>query len=220
MEEIKVIRNVLQKNVDQANINRETLQKHGVAAVNIMGSPGSGKTTFIQTLVEEYGEKLRFGVIEGDYEGTRDTETLLKLGIPVVQVNTRACHLTAGFVSEAINDLPLERLDLVMIENVGNLICTAAYDLGESAKVVLLSVPEGDDKPLKYPKMFSVADLVVITKSDISAHFDFSHEALKERTAKLNPKTPVMTFSSKEPESAEPIFKFLASIKMRRQQNR
>jgi len=207
-EEIKVIRQVLKKNLDQAEVNRKLFGEKKIVCVNIMGTPGAGKTTLIETMVKE-ARGTRFGVVEGDFEGTKDTRRLQPLGIPVIQINCRTCHLTADFVAEGLKELPLDRLDVVLIENIGNLICPAAYDLGEAIRLVLLSIPEGDDKPEKYPQIFSVADMVVLTKSDLLPAFDYSLDAVKSEIRKVNPKAPVVLFSSKQPETIRPVLDFI-----------
>jgi hydrogenase nickel incorporation protein HypB len=213
MKEIEVIRNVLQTDLEQAALNRARFAERHIACVNIMGSPGCGKTTLIEAILTQAGTEKRVGVIEGDYEGTTDTERLLRRDIPVVQVNAHSCHLNAAFVKVALDRLPLDRIDLLFIENIGNLICTASYDLGEALRLVILSVPEGDDKPDKYPKMFSVADLVVVSKADVLPHFDFSLEQLRTKIARLNPRARVLPVSAKLGQGMAELWAELAALK-------
>ena len=207
--QIKIHRSVLEKNENQAEINRELFKKHRTLAVNVMGSPGCGKTTLIESLIKTLGEKYRIGVIEGDYAGTVDAEKLATHGIPVVQLDVSSCHLNADFVATGLRDMPLDKVDILFIENVGNLICPAEFDIGDLLKMVLYSVPEGDDKPLKYPLMFSLADAVIVTKTDLLPHFQFDISKVKESIARLNSKFQLFEFSSKDSESIRPIAGFL-----------
>jgi len=147
----------------QAESNRKHFDSYGIFAVNLMSSPGSGKTTLLEKTIEYLSDQLKIGVIEGDLETNRDAERIKSKGAPAYQITTgQACHLDAFMVHEGIHHLPLEKLDVVFIENVGNLVCPASYDIGTHLNVVLLSVPEGDDKPAKYPVMFRSADLLLL----------------------------------------------------------
>ncbi len=208
---IKVLKSVLEKNENQAQINRDLFKQNNVLAVNIMGSPGCGKTTLIEALIKALKPSYRIGVIEGDYAGTVDAEKLSEYGIPVVQLDTSSCHLNAHFVGSALGHLPLKELDFVFIENVGNLICPAEFDIGDLLKLVLYSIPEGDDKPLKYPLMFSQADAVVLTKTDLKPHFDFDVKKVRESIARLNKDFELFEFSKKSSASIRPIANFLES---------
>jgi len=168
--EIKVVRKILAENDAQAAANRRRLTRARVAAVNLMGSPGCGKTSLLEAL-RAAAPRLRLGVMEGDIATTADAERMAACGIPVVQINTdrfgSACHLAANMVSAALDALPLEDLDILVIENIGNLICPGEFDLGEHRRVVVASVAEGPEKPLKYPLMFRRADLVLVNKVDL-----------------------------------------------------
>ncbi len=208
---IKILKSVLEKNENQAQMNREKFKQFGTLGVNIMGSPGCGKTTLIEEIVKTLKNRYRVGVIEGDYAGTVDAEKLSSYGIPVVQLDVSSCHLNADFVGSALNHLPLEELDIVLIENVGNLICPAEFDIGDLLKLVLYSVPEGDDKPIKYPLMFSQADAVVLTKVDLLPHFEFSTKKVKESISRLNKKFEFFEFSKKDEASVRPIAGYLES---------
>lgn len=187
MKEIKIVRDVLERNKNQAAANRTLFETEKIFCINIMGSPGSGKTTLIENLIRAT-PALRFGVVEGDYEGTTDTERLMAIDIPVVQINNKSCHLTSDFVHEALQKLPLKDIDVVLIENVGNLICPASHELGEHMKWVVLSVPEGQDKLEKYPKLFSITDVMVITKTDLLPYIDFSIDKVTADLRALNTK--------------------------------
>jgi hydrogenase nickel incorporation protein HypB len=162
-------------NDEVAAANRRRLTKHGVALVNVVGSPGAGKTALLEATIARTSGMPRIGVIEGDVCTSRDGTRIAALGVEVVQLNTGgACHLDAGMVSRALDGLPLTGLDLVLVENVGNLICPAAFDLGENRRVVVLSVAEGDDKPGKYPAIFRSAHAVVVSKTDLLGHTGFN----------------------------------------------
>ncbi len=206
---IKVLKSVLEKNENQAQVNRDLFKKNNVLAVNIMGSPGCGKTTLIEALIKVLKPAYRIAVIEGDYAGTVDAEKLSAYNIPVVQLDTSSCHLNAHFVGSALDHLPLEDLDFVFIENVGNLICPAEFDIGDLLKLVLHSIPEGDDKPLKYPLMFSLADAVVLTKTDLKPHFEFDVKKVRDAIARLNGNFELFEFSRKSDASVRPIASFL-----------
>ena len=167
-EAVSVLHGLLHENDHAARHNRAHFDSHGVLAVNLMSSPGSGKTALLEATIEALGGSLSMAVIEGDLETENDAERIRRHGVPAVQIATgSACHLDAHMVHQALHGLDLSGLDLVFIENVGNLVCPASFDLGQHANVALLSVPEGDDKPAKYPVMFRAADLVMLSKIDL-----------------------------------------------------
>ncbi len=188
---VKVIRvgeDILSANEDKAGANKARLDKCGVLTVNIMSSPGAGKTSLIMSTIANLKDKLRIGVIEGDVASSVDAEKINALGIPVIQINTAGgCHLDANMVEYALNGLPLEAIDLLFIENVGNLICPNAFVLGEDRRVMIASTPEGDDKPLKYPAMFADSDCVLLNKIDLMPHLDFDNDAFRRTVTGLNP---------------------------------
>lgn len=168
VEPLSVLRNLLSENDRIAAHNREHLDAHGVLAINLMSSPGAGKTALLERTIEALGGKLGIAVIEGDLATENDARRIRARGVPAVQITTgSACHLDARMVHDALHDIELDGLDLLFIENVGNLVCPASFDLGEHRDVTLLSVPEGDDKPQKYPVMFRASDLLVLTKADL-----------------------------------------------------
>ena len=207
---VEVITKILDANDRQAESNRKHFDEHGIFAINLMSSPGAGKTTLLEKTIEILKDELKIGVIEGDLETNRDAERIKDKGAPAYQITTgQACHLDAFMVHEGIHHLPLEELDLVFVENVGNLVCPASYDIGTHLNVVLLSVPEGDDKPAKYPVMFRSADLLLITKADLIDYFDFSIEKAVEETRKLNPKVDVMVVSTKDEKTLENWINFI-----------
>lgn len=165
---LEVLRNLLSENDHQALHNREHFDEHQVLVINLMSSPGAGKTRLLEATIEALGSEWRIAVIEGDLETENDAQRIRAKGVPAVQISTgSACHLDAHMIHQALHELPLAPLDLLFIENVGNLVCPASFDLGQHLNVTLLSVPEGDDKPAKYPVIFRAADRVVLTKCDL-----------------------------------------------------
>lgn len=167
-ESVEVLKGLLDANDHQALHNREHFARHGVLAVNLMSSPGAGKTSLLEATIEALGSDLSIAVIEGDLETENDAVRIREKGVPAIQISTgSACHLDAHMVHTALHELDLDGVDIVFIENVGNLVCPASFDLGQHCNVALLSTPEGHDKPAKYPVMFRAAELVLITKSDL-----------------------------------------------------
>jgi hydrogenase nickel incorporation protein HypB len=167
-EAVTVLRGLLHENDHAAAHNRSHFDQHGVLAINLMSSPGAGKTALLEATIQALGDDYRFAVVEGDLETDNDAERIRRHGIPAVQITTgSACHLDAHMVHDALHELNLNDIDIIFIENVGNLVCPASFDLGQHLNVTLLSVPEGDDKPAKYPVIFRAADLVLMTKSDL-----------------------------------------------------
>ena len=202
--EIKILRDILSANDQRAKENRELMDRNGIFAINITASPGAGKTSLIMETIRQLKAKTRIGVIEGDVSSSIDAETVAKEGIPVVQINTGGtCHLDATMLSNAFDNLPLQEIDLLFIENVGNLICPASFALGEDRNVLVASVPEGDDKPHKYPVMFSNADLVILNKVDLLPHVDFDRGAFCEAVRGLNAKAEVLEVSCKTREGTD-----------------
>ena len=208
---IEVLQGLLHENDHAAAHNREHFSAHGVLALNLMSSPGSGKTALLEATIEALSARYRIGVIEGDLETENDAERIRAKGVPAVQITTgQACHLDAHMVHDALHALDLDTLDIVFIENVGNLVCPASFDLGHHANVTLLSVTEGDDKPAKYPVMFRAADLVLITKSDLLAVLDDFDPAKAERHVReLANAAPVATLSARRPQTLAPWFEWI-----------
>ena len=198
--QIKVVRQILEWNEDCHKEVQEELENKNVKMINIMGSPGAGKTTFILNLIEELKSKgLKVGVIEGDIEGTIDAKKMQDAGVPVVQLNTQgACHIEAMSIKNIIENFNLDELDIIIVENIGNLVCPAEFDIGEVLKVALLSIPEGDDKVVKYPLMFSKADALVLTKYDMIKYFKFNEAEVKRETLIRNPNSQIFTVNSLE----------------------
>ncbi len=199
--EIKLVRKVLEAHEALAGEIRADLAKRRIYSVNVMSSPGAGKTTLLERTLASLTGELRAGVIEGDITTTRDADRIARHGTPVVQVNTEPfggdCHVGANFVKSALGELPLDELDLVIIENVGNLVCPAEFDLGEDDKVVVFSITEGEDKPLKYPLMFRGSSACVVNKLDLAPHLDVDLAALRANVEQVNPKLAVFELSAK-----------------------
>jgi len=207
MKKIEVIQNILEANETIASRNQQVLDKHKVFAINIMSAPGAGKTSLIlQTLTRLKG-RLNIAVIEGDVASTVDAEKVQSEAKAVVQINTgnmpESCSLMAAMIESALKDIPLDNMDLILIENVGNLICPAEFNLGEHKRVVISSLPEGDDKPTKYPLIFIDADAVIINKMDFLPHVDFDIAAFRRSIAGLNPKAEIFELSCKTGEEIE-----------------
>ena len=197
---IDVLQNLLHENDHRAAHNREHFDKHQVLAINLMSSPGSGKTALLEATIEALGNELSIAVIEGDLETENDARRIRDKGVPAIQITTgTACHLDAFMIHDALHQLQLDGLDIVFIENVGNLVCPASFDLGHHLNVTLLSVTEGDDKPAKYPVIFRGADLTLITKTDLLEVLDdFSIERAQENLHNLANNAPLISLSAKQ----------------------
>jgi hydrogenase nickel incorporation protein HypB len=194
--EIKVLKDILGANEQIAQRNRRLLDSKGVFAINVMSSPGAGKTSLILETIRRLKGKARIGVIEGDVSSSLDAEKVSKKKVPVIQINTGGeCHLDANMTSRALDNLALDDIELLLIENVGNLICTAEFQLGEHKKVVILSVPEGDDKPYKYPLMFHVADVVLVNKIDLLPYLKFDMEGFYKAVRSINQDVKIFPIS-------------------------
>lgn len=207
MEKVRFIdikETILSGNRDLAEEVRAGLQKEKVFMLNIMASPGAGKTSLIIEALRQMKDRYRFVVIEGDIDSQIDSDRVAAEGVSVVQLRTGgSCHLDAPMIREALKQIDLGTTDVILIENIGNLVCPADFDLGQTRKAMILSVPEGDDKVLKYPLMFQVADLLVVSKTDYLEHSDFNYEALRERAVKLNPRLKIIKTSAKTGEGLD-----------------
>jgi hydrogenase nickel incorporation protein HypB len=194
--EVKVLKNILNVNEQIAQKNQELLDKNNIFTINIMSSPGAGKTSLILQTIKRLKDKTRIGVIEGDVSSSVDAETVGKEGVPVIQINTGGgCHLDANMVNNALSNLPLQDIDLLFIENVGNLICPASFALGDHKRVIVSSIPEGHDKPLKYPLMFHEANIVLLNKFDLLPYVAFDMEAFSQAIRNINEKLEIIPIS-------------------------
>ncbi|MCB1328533.1 MAG: hydrogenase nickel incorporation protein HypB [Maritimibacter sp.] len=201
---VEIERDILAKNDHIAAHNRDDLQARGVLALNLVSSPGSGKTTLLARTAREFGERTTVSVIEGDQQTSRDADRIRETGARAVQVNTgKGCHLDADMVARALKTLDPHPESVLFIENVGNLVCPAGFDLGEAAKVVILSVTEGDDKPIKYPDMFAAARLMVLNKADLLPYVPFDVEQCVAYARRINPQIGVLTVSALTGEGME-----------------
>jgi hydrogenase nickel incorporation protein HypB len=208
--EIKVEQDVLFRNKEIALENEKVFKEKGVYVLNIMASPGAGKTTFILSTLDYLSDKFKVGVIEGDIASKVDADRIKEKGVSVVQINTGgACHLESRMVKKALSHFDLDALDILIIENVGNLVCPAEFPLGEKLKVTLLSIPEGDDKPEKYPLMFSESDVVLLTKIDLLPLLNFDLNKVKRVISGLNPSVRIMEVSALKGDGMEEWFSFL-----------
>jgi hydrogenase nickel incorporation protein HypB len=198
MPTVKVIERILSANDQIAAENRARLDIQGVVAINVMASPGAGKTSLILQTIEALRGRLRVGVIEGDIASSVDADKVAQAGVPVVQINTGGqCHLDAPMVARGLDALPLDDLDVLFVENVGNLVCPSGFQLGQRWDVVVSSVPEGDDKPLKYPGIFTEVDAVVINKIDLQPYLDYDEAAFRQAVRALNADVPIFSLSCK-----------------------
>lgn len=193
---VKVVSRILEANDRIAEENRKRFKEAGVYVANLMGAPGAGKTSLLERTIRELKPKFRIGVIEGDIVGTDDAERIGALDVPVVQINTGgACHLDANMISEVLDELPLKDLDMLIIENVGNLVCPAEFNVGEDMKMMVLSIAEGHDKPLKYPLMFRESSALVLNKMDILPYMNTDIKKVRNDSLALNPKLQIFEVS-------------------------
>jgi len=201
---IPVVKNILEANERISEENRKLFEKEKVAVINLMSSPGSGKTSLLECTIDAIKDRIRMGVIEGDIQSTRDAERILNKGIPAVQINTDgACHLDSNMIRSALPNFDLSELDLLVVENVGNLVCPAEFALGEDHKVTILSVTEGEDKPEKYPLMFHESSVLLINKIDLLPYIDCDVEYIRDICLKINPKLEIFEISCKTGEGID-----------------
>ncbi|MFN2612228.1 MAG: hydrogenase nickel incorporation protein HypB [Solirubrobacterales bacterium] len=215
---VKVAEDALDANTTIADANRHDFDHAGVRVINLMSAPGAGKTTLLETVLP--GLDTRVGVLEGDVQGSLDADRLANVHVPVVQLNTDAgfggeCHLDANMVRSALADFELDDLDLLVIENVGNLVCPAEFKVGEDARAMICSITEGEDKPLKYPLMFRACELVVVNKIDLLPHLDYDLEKLRHNLEAVNPGARVLEVSAKTGEGTEEFGRWLSGVAAR-----
>lgn len=208
--EIKVLHQVMDWNEDVSEEVKNTLASHHICMINLMGSPGAGKTSLISALIGKLKSTFRIGVIEGDIAGQVDAERIADLGIPAVQLNTDgACHIEAMSIQHILPELPLEDLDVIFVENIGNLVCPAEFRIGESLRITILSIPEGDDKVEKYPLMFTDTDCLVLNKYDMLPYFDFDESRVRANYETVNPGAPLFCISSRTGDGLDDLTDFL-----------
>ena len=201
---ISVVRNILEANDRIAQQNRDLFNEHKLLVINLMSSPGAGKTSLLERSITALKKDLRIGVIEGDIQSSQDAERIAQTGIPVVQINTGgACHLDGNMIRDTFGEFSFKDLDLLVVENVGNLVCPAEFKVGEDFKAMILSVTEGDDKPAKYPLMFHESSVLLINKIDLLPYVDCSVEKIREDALKINPGLSIFEISCKTGEGLE-----------------
>lgn len=207
MKEYKVLKikqSVFEDNNKDANLLREELRNNNTFLLNLMSSPGSGKTSTLTKIIPKLKDEMRIGVMEADIDSDVDAETISKTGVKVIQLHTGGmCHLDADMTRQGLKGLGIDEIDFAILENVGNLVCPAEFDTGSCKNAMILSVPEGDDKPLKYPLMFTICDVLLINKVDVMSVFDFDLELCKQRALKLNPNIKIIPISAKTGEGID-----------------
>jgi hydrogenase nickel incorporation protein HypB len=218
---VRVVEDALDANNTIARANRDDFDRHDVTVVNLMSAPGAGKTTLLERVLRELGD-VRAGVLEGDVQGSYDADRLASLHVPVTQLNTDngfggECHLDANMVRSALPALPLGDIDLLVIENVGNLVCPAEFRVGEDARIMVSSVTEGEDKPLKYPLMFRTCELVLINKIDLLPHLDFDMERFLHHLDAVHPGVPRMLVSARTGDGVDAFREWLLELPARRE---
>ena len=209
--EIKVYHQIMDWNEDVSAQVKQTLKAHHTLLVNVMGSPGAGKTSLITALIARLRDTFRIGVIEGDITTSYDAQAIAKLGIPSVELNTDgACHIEAMSIRHILPELPLDDLDVIFVENIGNLVCPAEFRIGESLRITILSIPEGDDKVEKYPLMFTDTDCLILNKYDMMPYFDFDEDRVLANYETVNPGAPLFRVSSRSGEGIGELASFIA----------
>ena len=209
---IEVKQSVFEDNDLDANLLREQLREEGTVLINLMSSPGSGKTTLLRRLAKEFEGELRMAVMEADIDSDVDTRSMLEAGVDTIQIHTGGmCHLDADMTRQGLSELGSANYDLVILENVGNLVCPAEFDTGATANITILSVPEGDDKPLKYPLMYETCQLLIVNKTDVLPWFDFDCEKLMKNAKKRNPDIDIIFVSAKTGEGIREVAGWIRS---------
>ncbi len=208
--EIKVYHQILDWNEDVSGQVKETLKKHHTILINIMGSPGAGKTSLLKELIQALRSKYSLGVIEGDITTSIDAKTMADLGIPSVELNTDgACHIEAMSIQKILPEFDLNQIDVLFVENIGNLVCPAEFDIGETMRMTILSIPEGDDKVVKYPLMFTETDCLIINKADVLPYFDFDLDRVQKDYQGVNPGAPAFVVSAKDKSGIDALSNYL-----------
>ena len=217
MPKVTIAQNILAVNEQVAQEIRQSLREHDIRALNVMSSPGAGKTTLLERTIARLCGQLVMGVIEGDVETSADAERIEAAGAETVQINTRgACHLEAHMIRDALAHIEMADIDLLVIENVGNLVCPAAWDLGEDARVVVVSTTEGDDKPAKYPQMFAIAQVMVVNKLDLLPYVDYDLQKVRRQALAINPSLRIFEVSCRTGEGLDTWCDWLVTFAQRR----
>ena len=207
---ISVVRNILEANDRIAQQNRDLFTENGLLVINLMSSPGAGKTSLLEKTIDALKDDVGIGIIEGDIQSTQDAERIARKGVPAVQINTGGeCHLDGNMIRDAFEEFDFEKMDLLIVENVGNLVCPAEFKVGEDFKAMILSVTEGDDKPSKYPLMFCESKVLLINKIDLLPYVDCSLDRIKEDSLKINPDLSIFQISCKTGEGLEEWYEWL-----------
>lgn len=207
---ISVVRNILEANDRIAQQNRDLFTENGLLVINLMSSPGAGKTSLLEKTIDALKDDVGIGIIEGDIQSTQDAERIARKGVPAVQINTGGeCHLDGNMIRDAFKEFDFEKMDLLIVENVGNLVCPAEFKVGEDFKAMILSVTEGDDKPSKYPLMFRESKVLLINKIDLLPYVDCSLDRIKEDSLKINPDLSIFQISCKTGEGLEEWYEWL-----------
>ena len=207
------MKNILNRNQDKANEVREILKEKGVLMINLISSPGAGKTTLLEHTIEALKSKFHIGVIEGDITTDKDAQRLKKYNIPIVVINTEGgCHLDSHSISKVLPEFDLDYLDVLFVENVGNLICPSQFDLGESFKLAITSTTEGDDKPVKYPMLFREASAVILNKTDLTKYTNFSYDHFLSDLRQINPSIPLFPLSCVNKEGFEDWISWISGV--------
>ena len=207
---VSLVKNILHANEKISIMNKELFSEKGILVINMMSAPGAGKTTLIASTIRALKNEMKIAVIEGDIQSTYDAEIIAATGAQVVQINTGgACHLDGNMIRETFDQFDLDSIDLLIVENVGNLVCPAEFNVGEDYKIMLLSLPEGDDKPLKYPLMFNESSVLLINKIDLQQYIDASANKIREESLKINPDLEIFEISGKTNEGLESWYNWL-----------
>jgi len=210
MSEIKIVKNILKANDELTAINRERLNEKNIYVINLMSSPGSGKTSILEKMITQLSFELKIAVIEGDLYTTMDAQRIASKGVPVVQINTGgACHLDAYMIRDAISGLGLDKLDLLVVENVGNLVCPAEFEIGEDIKITVLSTPEGNDKPLKYPLAFEKSKAVILNKIDLLPYTNFDKQQFYDDVRSINDSITIFETSCTKDQGLNKLFDWI-----------
>ncbi len=211
---IPIVRNVLERNENKANELRELFKEKNILVLNIISSPGSGKTSLLERTLSDLKDEFRFAVIEGDLQTDNDARRILETGSQVVQINTEGgCHLNADMIAKALESLDLDKVDILIIENVGNMVCPVEFDCGEHAKIAILSTTEGDDKPEKYPTLFSESKVMLLNKTDLLDYVDFSTETATTHARAINPDLKIFPISCTKKTGLEKWYAWLREFK-------